>query len=176
MADLLKPTSVEIPSAPVEVPEEEVKTGMEMHIPERAPEKKEQTGEGETSTSTTSAGMTTKIPAATSAQAPQPSVQKDHVTIQVEHILEEGLGEMYATLPPDAKVAFRERGEHVSEEIATMIRTFRVKISNVLRLIRSWLHTIPGVNKFFLEQEAKLKTDSILELAKAAKEDLAPKP
>jgi len=28
----------------------------------------------------------------------------------------------------------------------------------------NWLKLIPGVNKFFLEQEAKIKTDEVLKL------------
>jgi hypothetical protein len=33
-----------------------------------------------------------------------------------------------------------------------------------LKLIREWLLIIPGVNKYFLEQEAKIKTDKIQQL------------
>lgn len=175
MADLLKSTSVETPSAPVEVPGFETKNGTEERTPERAQEKKERVGEGVTSIPLPTAAIR-KAPASDGVPVANTPVQKDAVTMEVEHILEEGLGEMYKTLPPDAKVAFRERGEHISNEIATMVRTFRVKVSNVLRLIRSWLHTIPGVNKFFLEQEAKLKTDAILELAKTTKEGPPPNP
>ena len=176
MADLLKPTSVETPSAPVEVSAEGTNVGVTEHAPERAPEKKEQVAEHEVNVPVAVAPTVTKASTKTEPKATATAVQKDAVTVQVEHILEEGLGEMYASLPPDAKAAFRVRGEQISTEIAAMVRTFRVKVSNVLRLIRSWLHTIPGVNKYFLEQEAKLKTDSIIELAKANRESLPPTP
>ena len=52
-----------------------------------------------------------------------------------------------------------------------MVRGFRVKVKRVLELIYEWLKTIPGVNKFFLEQEAKIKTDEIMELEKVLKEE-----
>ena len=46
-----------------------------------------------------------------------------------------------------------------------MIETGKAVGRKILKLIRSWLKLIPGVNKFFLEQEAKIKTDKIVDLA-----------
>jgi hypothetical protein len=37
-----------------------------------------------------------------------------------------------------------------------------VSTKKIFVLIRAWLKIIPGVNRFFLEQEAKIKTDKIL--------------
>ncbi len=97
-----------------------------------------------------------------SATAPLP--QKDEATMQIEGILEEGLGQMYAGLSDDAKKTFRDKGEEVAKEIGEMMKSAKIKTSRVLRLIRDWLLTIPKINKFFMEQEAKIKTDRILEL------------
>jgi hypothetical protein len=104
----------------------------------------------------------------TAAQAkPQPKpVIKDHVTVTVEKILEEGLGELYAALPDSAKPKFREKGEHAAIEIAAMVRSLKFKVRKALELIRDWLLTIPSVNKFFLEQEAKIKVDKLADLVK----------
>ena len=44
-----------------------------------------------------------------------------------------------------------------------MVRAYKVKVRDVVHLIREWLLVIPGVNAFFLEQEAKIKTDRILQ-------------
>ena len=34
-----------------------------------------------------------------------------------------------------------------------------------MSLIREWLKVIPGINKFFLEQTVKIKTDKIINRA-----------
>ncbi|MFH2231719.1 MAG: hypothetical protein ABII13_00905 [Patescibacteria group bacterium] len=97
--------------------------------------------------------------------------EKDEVQIKVEEIMEEGMGTLYAELPLSAKQAFRVKGEQAAEEISEMIRTFKFQVAKVVRLLRNWLLTIPKVNRFFLEQEAKIKTDRILELVEAKKEE-----
>lgn len=93
-------------------------------------------------------------------------MKKDEVMIEVEKILEDGLEGYFDQLPEEAKPRFRQKGEEVAMQIAGMVRTFRVQVKKVLLLIRDWLLTIPGVNKFFLEQEAKIKTDRVIELEK----------
>ena len=45
-----------------------------------------------------------------------------------------------------------------------MVRQYKVEVKRVLTMLKDWLTSIPGVNRFFLEQEAKIKTDRILEL------------
>jgi hypothetical protein len=90
---------------------------------------------------------------------------KDEVVIEVEKILEDGIGPFYKTLPEEAKPLFKQKGEEASRQISEMVRTMHVQVKRVLELIHAWLKTIPGVNKFFLEQEAKIKTDRIVALA-----------
>ena len=103
------------------------------------------------------------------------AAQKDEVTIAVEKILEEDLGTYFKTMPQDAQERFHKKGEEIAYQIADMVRTFKVKVRKVLTLIHDWLMTIPGVNKFFLEQEAKIKTDRILGLQESRREE-PPKP
>jgi len=110
-----------------------------------------------------------QVPAATTAA----HQAKDEVVVHVEKIMEEGLGGLYATLPDDAKPLFRKKGEEAAIEIASMVRTMKMQVARVLRLVRDWLLTIPKVNRFFLEQEAKIKTDELLEYAEARREDLS---
>ncbi len=118
-----------------------------------------------TTTVATAAAPATAVP-----EAAAPAVQKDEVMVEVEKILESGLGDYYQNMPEAAQVRFRKKGEEVSTEIASMVRGFRVKAKKVIKLIHDWLLTIPGVNKFFLEQEAKIKTDQIVELERVRKE------
>ena len=113
----------------------------------------------------------------TSLSAPAPApVPKDEVTVEVEKVLEEGLGTFFATLPESAKPKFKQKGEEAATELSGMVRSLKIQVKRALVLIRDWLLTIPGVNKFFLEQEAKIKVDRLIEIAEARKEDLAKRP
>lgn len=126
-------------------------------VPDRAP------GVFEHEEAETPAGQLPIEPVIQPAPA-APSPQKDDVMLDVEEVLEDGMGMLFASLPEEAKPLFRRKGEEAASEISAMLRTARVKTGRVLRLIRDWLLTIPKVNRFFLEQEAKIKTDRILEL------------
>ncbi|MCW1892439.1 MAG: hypothetical protein KIH65_004345 [Candidatus Uhrbacteria bacterium] len=97
---------------------------------------------------------------------------KDPVVIEVEKILEDGIGPFYAAMPQEAKDEFKKKGEAVAQEVSDMVRTFHVRFRRLISLITSWLKTIPGVNKYFLEQEAKIKADRIVQLIEARKNDM----
>ncbi len=106
----------------------------------------------------------------TTPQTQTPS-DKDETVIEVEHVLEEGLGPFFESLPPDARPVFKQKGEEVATELARMVSSMHVNVRRALRLIADWLKTIPGVNRFFLEQEAKIKTDRIVALTEERKND-----
>lgn len=97
------------------------------------------------------------------ASAPVPAAKKDEALLEVEKILEEGLGDFVASLPEAPKTRFLALGREIAAKIARMVRDYKVKVRDVVHLIREWLLVIPGVNAFFLEQEAKIKTDRILD-------------
>jgi hypothetical protein len=109
----------------------------------------------------------------TSASA-SPRTEKDPVVAEVEKILEDGLGPYFSSLPPEAQPVFKKKGEEVAAQLSEMVRTFRFNVRRALQLISDWLKTIPGVNKLFLEQEAKIKTDRILALIEERKKDELP--
>lgn len=92
------------------------------------------------------------------------AVPQDEVAVDVQKIMEDGLEEALAAMPDDAKQRFLQKGKEIGILIADMVRQYKVEVKQVLRLLKEWLTTIPGVNKFFLEQDAKIKTDRILEL------------
>ena len=71
---------------------------------------------------------------------------------------------------------FKKKGEEASIEISKMVRNLQLNVKRALQLIRDWLLTVPKVNKFFLEQEAKIKVDKINLLIEARKEDLLKQP
>lgn len=110
-------------------------------------------------------------PAPVLPQAPT----KDADLMRVERALEDGLGDVYVGMPKEARIRFKQKGEQVAATLRVMLDSAKVNAKKVLQLIREWLKLIPGVNKFFLEQEAKIKTDRILELAEQRKKDAAKK-
>ncbi len=89
---------------------------------------------------------------------------RDEVTVKIEKIMEEGLAEAYSRLSPVAQQEFRLKGEETAGKIRELMRSTHVKIKKILRLLLEWLRILPGINRFFLEQEAKIKTDKIIAL------------
>ena len=67
-------------------------------------------------------------------------------------------------MTPVQQMQFRQKGEETASKIEKLLLDVKVKIKEVLNLLREWLKVIPGVNKFFIEQEAKIKADRILNL------------
>ena len=92
-----------------------------------------------------------------------PQVQ-DTVTRQVEQILEAGLGDAFQALTPIQKQEFKIKGEETARKIRDLLRDAHMKVKKIFRLILQWLKILPGVNRFFLEQEAKIKADKIIAL------------
>ena len=94
---------------------------------------------------------------------PVPQMQ-DPTVLRIEKILESGLADQYAKLSPIAKQEFKIKGEETSIKIKELLEDTHVKVKKILQLIIEWLKVLPGLNKFFLEQEAKIKTDNLVEL------------
>lgn len=104
--------------------------------------------------------------------APQPEPQasaKSPTLAKIENILQEDLEDLYFQMPPDRQKEFREVGEKTAFKIEHMVRGVKVHVKKVLELIIRWLKIIPGINRFFLEQEAKIKTEEILKLKEEQK-------
>ncbi len=90
--------------------------------------------------------------------------QKSQELAAIENILSDHLDELFIEMTPDQQVAFKNKGEETAQKIEVLLQQTKVKAKEVLQLIKEWLKLIPGVNKFFLEQEAKIKTDRIFNL------------
>jgi hypothetical protein len=112
-------------------------------------------------------------PEQTSPQKPRPTIKprptmpipaKDAVMVRIEKIMEEGLNDSYQRLSPVAKQEFKLKGEQAASQIRELLKNTHVKVKKILRLILDWLRILPGINHFFLEQEAKIKTDKIIAL------------
>lgn len=99
-------------------------------------------------------------PVAVSPTAPA----KDPVAAQIEDLLAEDLTDAFLKMPPETQQEFKKKGEETAGKIREIITQAKVNARKIFDLIRDWLKLIPGVNRFFLEQEAKIKTDKILRL------------
>jgi hypothetical protein len=85
---------------------------------------------------------------------------------QIDAILSEGLSDVFLSMPPARQEKFKREGEETTKKINELLKKTKVKIGKIVGLIRSWLRIIPNVNRYFLEQEAKIKADKIIKLKK----------
>ena len=84
--------------------------------------------------------------------------------VAIDVILSAGLNEIFLHLKAEEQQAFKKKGEETVTKINELLNKIKLKISTIINLIRDWLKLIPGVNKFFLEQEAKIKANQILKI------------
>ncbi|MBU1036971.1 hypothetical protein KKF32_02960 [Patescibacteria group bacterium] len=108
--------------------------------------------------------VVSKPPEGSAAVQAKTTVAQDSVYTKVEKILEENLDELYLNMPQATKEEFRKKGEETATKVSQLLKTTKVKVKEIFRLIVSWLKIIPGINRFFLEQEAKIKTGKIMSI------------
>ena len=89
---------------------------------------------------------------------------KDEITQRIEELMEAGIEDAYAELSPVEQQEFKIKGEETAWKIRQALKKTHVKIKEIFKLLFEWLKMLPGINKFFLEQEAKIKTDEIIAL------------
>lgn len=85
---------------------------------------------------------------------------------QIDAILSDGLTDIYLSLPPKKQAEFRAGGEEAVKKISILMSQAKIKVKSIVEIIKRWLAIIPGLNKFFLEQDAKIKADKIIKLKK----------
>lgn len=83
---------------------------------------------------------------------------------KIENILEEDLRDLYINLPKEKQQEFRKKGEEITHKISLLLKEVKIQAKKIIDLIIEWLSIAPGINKIFLKQEAKIKTDKIIEL------------
>jgi len=90
---------------------------------------------------------------------------------KIEQEMSEGLQDVYFSLSDNDKNLARVFGEKTALEIEAVIEKALVYDpelfakeagKQILEKIRKWMSSIPGVNRYFLEQESKIKTDRII--------------
>lgn len=167
MADLLKTEGRELAEAP-EAPKEV--------LPTPEPSKELPSEQPAEQAPVTEAPPREPVPIATPVVPPAPAPApppKDPMTQEIEAVLSDDLEAFYKNLPPDQKKKFKEAGERTAKSIREMMQKGKLHVRKVVDLIRNWLKLIPGVNKFFLEQEVKIKTDKILAIEEENKKNVS---
>lgn len=82
----------------------------------------------------------------------------------IDKILSEGLNEIFLKMKPDQQAEFKIKGEETVSKINFLLNQTKIKVEKIISLIRNWLKLVPGINHFFVEQEAKIKADRIIAL------------
>ncbi len=85
----------------------------------------------------------------------------------IDDVLSEGLDQVFLKMDPQTQRRFKEEGEKTASKINLLLNKAKVGVSKIIVLIKRWLGLVPGANKFFLEQEAKIKADKILKIKKS---------
>jgi len=91
------------------------------------------------------------------------SAQKERMK-QIDKILSEDMSDIFLNLPTDKQKEFKEEGERIVVKVNQIMEKAKVKVNKIIKLIKNWLGIIPNANKYYLEQEAKIKTDKLLKL------------
>lgn len=84
----------------------------------------------------------------------------------IEEVLSSGLDKTFLDMSPQERALFKSEGEKTALKISTLLSKARVNADKIVKLIKEWLKLIPRVNRYFLEQEAKIKTDKVLNITK----------
>jgi hypothetical protein len=90
------------------------------------------------------------------------STPVEPVVKKIEDILSDGLDDFYLHLPPEQQQQFKREGEEAARKISVLLQQAKIKIKEIIAVIVGWLKAVPGLNKFFVEQSAKIKADKIL--------------
>lgn len=96
------------------------------------------------------------------SESPLYAPPKSQLQKEIEDVLEEDLESIYWELSEPERLIFKHRGEEVASKIKLLLGEATVRVQEIFRLIIEWLKLLPGVNQFFVEKEAKIKTDKIL--------------
>ncbi len=83
---------------------------------------------------------------------------------EIDNILSSGLHDIFLKMSPKKQQEFKLAGEDTALKINLLLDKTKINISKIINLIRKWLKIIPNVNEFFLEKEAKIKADKIINI------------
>ncbi|MBT6690752.1 hypothetical protein HOB10_00250 [Candidatus Parcubacteria bacterium] len=151
--------NIEVPQAsPEQAPVTPKQEGAQEQKPEKAPEQI-------TEQVTEVAQPSVVLPESTT-QAPAPIVQGVVPPEKIEAVLSEDMDKAFLSMDVATQARFKAEGEQTVMNISTLMQQTKVKTRQVLDLILNWLRIIPQVNAHYLEREAKIKAEKIVNLYK----------
>lgn len=107
------------------------------------------------------------IPVSAPSRAAVPAAPKTALREDIEAALaDEQLRQLFAALEPTLRQVFRAAANALADRIEVMIAQGDLNLSLAHTGIVDWLTIIPNLNQWFLVQEAKVKTDAVLALAR----------
>jgi hypothetical protein len=92
------------------------------------------------------------------------TIGKSQSLQRIEQVLEENLDEAFNRMDVQHQQMFKRAGEETARQIDGLLSQAKVKVQKIFELIKTWLLMIPGINKWFVIQEAKIKTDKLRRL------------
>lgn len=90
--------------------------------------------------------------------------QKEVSLEDIEQVLQMGLEGMYKDFPDSKKQEFKSKGEVTAQRAFDLLNRSHPKPGKITKMIKSWLSTAPDLSDFFVEQEAKTKTDKLMHI------------
>lgn len=104
---------------------------------------------------------------ATTPVAVTPAIStKGEMRRKIENVLEEDLKDAYFKMEPELQAKFKHEGEQTAEKIEDLFSRGKATAHKIFKLVLAWLTLIPGMNKLFIKQEAKIKADRIMGIKK----------
>jgi len=91
---------------------------------------------------------------------------KSEIRQKIENVLEEDLKDAYFKMEPELQAKFKHEGEQTAEKIEDLFSRGKATAHKIFKLVLAWLKLIPGMNKLFIKQEAKIKADRIMGIKK----------
>ena len=158
--DVLDPQEQE-PQPSAQSPEVQAIAAPEAKGAQRSPEAGEQASESkdQASSGQTGSHVSHVVPLKDRVQSPH---TKSERLVAIERIMSDRLGDIYMGLDPAPQQAVKAAGEDAAGKIEQLIEEGKAAAKSVLKILQTWLKKIPGVNRYFLEQESKIKTDRIM--------------
>ncbi|RJQ34991.1 hypothetical protein C4566_01395 [Candidatus Parcubacteria bacterium] len=105
-----------------------------------------------------------KLPTTTTDATTLTISEQNIILEKVENILANGMEQAFLTMDIATQAKFKAKGEETAKKIATLMLKTKLKAKQVVNLILEWLRIIPKINKFYIEQEAKIKADHIMKI------------
>lgn len=143
-------------------PETGLETGPEVEVT-RETERADEAEEREEREEVGSAEPALQVAAAPTVPAKEAA--RDPLLMEVERKLEADLLDAYRSMSPGLRAKFKAEGERIASVAREGIASGKLAAENLLTMIINWLRMIPHVDRWFLVQDAKLKTDALIRMA-----------